>query len=882
MKFTGKFNYICGKTAENAQNHKVAYRWIKDYISPKADYTVCIPQGPKGDKGERGCPGAPGIEGPQGPQGIAGVQGPRGLQGDRGPQGPVGADGRKGDKGDRGEKGDRGPKGEQGEPGLVGPEGARGPKGDKGDQGPVGPRGLQGPAGARGPKGDKGDEGERGPRGIQGIQGPKGDKGDQGIQGIQGEQGIQGIQGEIGPVGPQGPQGIQGDQGDQGPVGPKGERGAQGERGLTGPVGPKGDRGDTGPIGPKGESGEKGEQGIQGIPGPIGPKGEQGIQGPIGLTGPKGDRGEKGEQGLTGPIGPQGVQGERGAQGLQGQTGPVGPKGDQGIPGVQGERGAQGLQGERGPKGDQGIPGPVGPKGDRGDVGPMGPQGPKGEFDCAAITRLPKTTWNANTSILVNQDGQCKRIVPAENLFMDVVADLSADKQLVEVRNQTAQTVHLIATVTNASQNPANDVTVSITKPESAGYQLGDATTSGATATKRDQLLWTIPTLTAGQIFKISIPVTFRDRGAYTFGLQASVLLDTNPSNNNKSLTFNVTEVIVNDGGITNYTNFAQDCPLITATELTHNKRLNVVTYGTGEPFQNIGKYVNVLADGKGFKGRRIKLEGASTVAVSWSRDSDYPLESDEGIWYNEVGRSSTFPATSQSEGAYTGPAYSKSAGMVYGRASSSLGKGWESTTNETPRYLDNLGTFDPKTQIFTFRDDLTLPTSLNARINQPTYCVLWCRPAGKDCKWQGIILVAGMKIPPVFPPKYVFTKVKGDVDDYTLNEPAPDRVKEADVFAAANFVGGEKPSDLKCTVGRMDRNKANDFHHVTVTSGKEAEFKIRFNGDARDASIRYYITTGKTSTSWDPSTNTLTCRVSADATPTDSVFWQDLRIIIK
>lgn len=97
-------------------------------------------------------------------------------------------------------------------------------------------------------------------------------------------------------------------------------------------------------------------------------------------------------------------------------------------------------------------------------------QGSSGGLDCAAIAALPKTAWKPNTSILVNQDGACKRLVPNENIFTDVVVDLAASKQNVEIPKNQSETVNIIATVTNAGANPTGEVIVTLTKPQLGTY----------------------------------------------------------------------------------------------------------------------------------------------------------------------------------------------------------------------------------------------------------------------------------------------------------------------------------------------------------------------------------------------------------------------------
>lgn len=109
-------------------------------------------------------------------------------------------------------------------------------------------------------------------------------------------------------------------------------------------------------------------------------------------------------------------------------------------------------------------------------------------LDCAAIAELPKTAWKPNTSILVNQDGECKRLVPNENIFTDVVVDLAASKQNVEIPENQNETVNIIATITNAGVNPTSEVLVTLTKPQLGIYQLGTPTTNNIGETKTGEL----------------------------------------------------------------------------------------------------------------------------------------------------------------------------------------------------------------------------------------------------------------------------------------------------------------------------------------------------------------------------------------------------------
>lgn len=62
----------------------------------------------------------------------------------------------------------------------------------------------------------------------------------------------------------------------------------------------------------------------------------------------------------------------------------------------------------------------------------------------------------------------------------------------------------------------------------------------------------------------------------------------------------------------------------------------------------------------------------------------------------------------------------------------------------------------------------------------------------------------------------------------------------------------------------------------ATVRRGTAAEFTFT-NTDG--LFLPQYLSTGKTSTSYDEASKTLTVRVAADAMPTDSVAWDYLNI---
>lgn len=502
----------------------------------------------------------------------------------------------------------------------------------------------------------------------------------------------------------------------------------------------------------------------------------------------------------------------------------------------------------------------------------------KSGLDCEAIEELPIVAWKKDTVVLAKQDGRCVRLKPSGDIFTDIVVDFAAAKSSIELGKGKSETVNLIATITNAGTNAAKEIFVTITKPQLGTYQVGNITTNNIGETKTGELTWKIPTLDSGKTLAITIPVTLSTIGSFIFGLQATSTLDTNPTNNTKTFTFAVTSK--NEGDNTNYVPTGEDCPLIIATDLTHNQRLNVMTTGTDEHFSEFGKYINVFADGRGFAGKKIKLEGASTVVVSYADAQWEPYRTYMSA--RDYSNTNYGKITSTALSIYNGNSYSPSQGLVITSTSMGLGTTRDNTSNASPIYLRDMGTFDPQTQIFTFHSNLQLPTRTSPAKDAPYNCVIWCRPGGKDCKWQGIPIVLGIKDNIDFTKRYEFAKVKGNVTDVFSNELPPSVVVDPDFIKAANFVGGEKPKDLIATRNALstEENEIAAQHTVTVIQGEEAKFTIRATG--RTNNLSKYIATGKTSTSYDASTKTLTVTVAADAKPTDSIYWDDLRIIIK
>ena len=229
----------------------------------------------------------------------------------------------------------------------------------------------------------------------------------------------------------------------------------------------------------------------------------------------KGDTGPKGEDGR------QGVDGERGPQGPQGIQGPPGPKGD------------------RGDVGPQGLQGPPGLKGDRGDVGPQGPKGDS--FDCAQVASLPLAQWKQGTSILASQDGECKRLVPVQNLFQEVGVSMAANK----LSGLVGDSYNVVVTVTNSAEAENALTDLVITKPQLGNYTLenfNSSASAGAVIEKVSDLVYKIKNLKSGGTAKVTFTVTANAAGSLQFGasINPNTTLDLQDNNNQATVTLSV------------------------------------------------------------------------------------------------------------------------------------------------------------------------------------------------------------------------------------------------------------------------------------------------------------------------------------------------------
>lgn len=537
-------------------------------------------------------------------------------------------------------------------------------------------------------------------------------------------------------------------------------------------------------------------------------------------------------------------------------------------------------------------------------------------LDCEAIGKLPKKAWKAGTVLLAQQDGECVQLASTDSVFQQVGVGITASaKQVVN-----GDTTHVVVTVSNVGEGTNENTTLNIVRP-AGNYTVTNVTHSSVgvgSVEKKSDVLYELNGLRKGGAVKVEFDVTTQDVGTLQFGAN----IDPH-SSLDMIVSDNTTSMVITSTPRTTYKPTAE-CPLIIATDIATNTNLRVISPNAefaalfrgedAEVAQRVMALTNTYTDGKGLAGRKIKLKGASTVVVTtgvatamgFSNQRDITSTSNEmksedarkglsltnrGSANAQAGKQTAIDnATKQPYpitvvgGEYGSVPFSPQAGLVYGTHGVALGLFADGSSGTTPPHgLVDLGTFDPATETFTFRDDIQQPT-LDAIdvVNAPESCVLWCRPAGADCAWQGIVLGVGAKLPKLQSREWTYNVVSGDVN-ITSEATRPEMIKPSSITRGV-VIGRAWPKDAQYVSGtsltlqqyidspQLRTNK----YTATVRRGTAAEFTFT-NTDG--LFLPQYLSTGKTSTSYDEASKTLTVRVAADAMPTDSVAWDYLDI---
>lgn len=199
----------------------------------------------------------------------------------------------------------------------------------------------------------------------------------------------------------------------------------------------------------------------------------------------------------------------------------------------------------------------------------VAPPKTSGGLDCNTISALPQKPWKKGTSVLGQQDGNCVRLVPTENLFQEIGVALSANKLSGEV----GDTYHVVATVTNSGES-TNEVTdLTINKPALGNYTVSNFrtnTSAGASIERVSDYAYKVKKLATGSTAKVEFDVVANAGGTFQFGAAVNPNTAFDLQSNNNQATITLSARVLTDQSYTP----TVDCPAITVRDKTHNKVL--------------------------------------------------------------------------------------------------------------------------------------------------------------------------------------------------------------------------------------------------------------------------------------------------------------------
>lgn len=490
-----------------------------------------------------------------------------------------------------------------------------------------------------------------------------------------------------------------------------------------------------------------------------------------------------------------------------------------------------------------------------------------GGLDCAAIDQLPETSWKKGTVVLAKQDGDCVRLKTTGDIFTDVVLNLTTTKTSTSVVTGTTETINLVAQIQNAGTNPATAIRLVLTKPMLGTYTMGTPVTQSQGATnfvKVSDTEYTIETLSSGSTATVTIPVTYSKQGTFTFGGQVTSTIDTNTTNNSKTVTVSVTEQSTATGG--NYVP-TQDCPLFTITDLEYDKQL--FTFGEDTPRNNYNliksgtNKINIYADKRGLAGRRFRLENAEQIiCVSTGPGHSY----NSYISGGDTSINDIFAIFSSSASSSN----SSSSSIDYAR-DIIIHRGFcLDFSLDMSRYVwqhvipTSTYTYNKQTGELVFNDSFTYEYKSVINATNVGALVLYVKPKGENCKTQCCVIKFSADFQEEHPTNTVLTHSSSLGANVTFNYADSNTSAwyvEPDIDKKANWVGGELPEGLTAfraaTVaeGIKRTNNANESVVVDIKKGTNGTFTLT----ATDDRLAKVQTQGNIHTSYDADSKTLT-----------------------
>nr|DAN52843.1 MAG TPA: hypothetical protein [Caudoviricetes sp.] len=445
-------------------------------------------------------------------------------------------------------------------------------------------------------------------------------------------------------------------------------------------------------------------------------------------------------------------------------------------------------------------------------------------LDCEAIAALPRTSWKPDTSVLVNQDGECKRLVPREDIFQEIGVTMSANK----LSGLTNQKYIITVTVTNTGLG-VNEVTdLAIVKPQLGNYELSDfvqQASIGVNIETTDNLNYKIKGLGAGGSVSITFAALVKSSGNLMFGanVNANTALDLQSNNNQATLVLSVISPVVDNIDV------GEDCPLVSVT--LDGTPMAVYT----SPISSHGEYQSGAVETEATLRPNLKynlveqpfttlkLEGATDIIVKSSTrvvhtgsfDGNYPAyaDLDKGV-------------------IFLGDASLETHFIVLPDSKTDI-------ANSVPYTFEN-GTL-------TFAEPVK-------------FAKIFMRKGSNKCKWQTVLIVAKTDIPSKFT---LDTTATNFVKQFKY-----DKQVQTSELAVASLKKAIAPEGYTLSVipSRVERE---EFITVTIPKGVESSFTVTASKNGILSNIKV---SGRINASSDANGKVVTVNTVADIKPEDSI----------
>lgn len=440
-------------------------------------------------------------------------------------------------------------------------------------------------------------------------------------------------------------------------------------------------------------------------------------------------------------------------------------------------------------------------------------------FDCASFEALPVKPWKKGTSILAKRDGECVRLTSLDSIFQEIGVGITANKNSAFVN----EAYNVVVTVTNTGESKNELSNLVVQKPLLGDYEIKDVHTSkdGVDEVETlNELSYNLKGLAKGGTFILRFTVVAKAAGTFQFtaNVNSNTDLDLDSKNNTASiiLTASTKEDETYIPSV--------DCPRITATDVETGVELRALSI-KGDGKYNTQIYVrdgvNIYANKRDLNGTKIRLDGATSVAVF--------------AMYTPL-NDTTFELSNNAI-AYT---YSRS---IQTHAEALL-----------PSTIDK----------YDFNDNILTISTPNTGA-----CIILCRPVGKNCKWQAFALYGSVE-PNV--KKLIESDVVGGVISRNFNYKGDiDPVESTDpVIIPSNIT--HKVASKRLRVAISEKAEAISKLILRVKSGTAASLNFtKSNRDIYTPNIKGNTTITENRV-----------EVSANATSTDSINSDYLQVIVE